>query len=187
MKLHLGCGKRYIPGFVHVDAVKFPHVDHVQDVRSLENFATGQAELVYACQVFEYFDREEAPDVLGEWVRVLKPGGILRLSVPDFDVITRLYLAGFPLEFFLGTLYGKIPKDGGGSIYHRTTYDEVSLRSVFEAAGLADVSRWDWRTTEHAGTDDFSQAYVPHMDKERGLLFNLNLQGVKREGTSAIK
>jgi ubiquinone/menaquinone biosynthesis C-methylase UbiE len=179
MKLHLGCGKRYIPGFVHVDAVKFPHVDHVQDIRSLSNFDSSCAELVYACQVFEYFDREEGPQILAEWVRVLKPGGVLRLSVPDFDVMARLYVAGFPLEFFLGTLYGKIPQDGGGSIYHRTIYDERSLRRALEAAGLIDVSLWDWRTTEHSGIDDFSQAYVPHMDKERGLLFNLNMQGVR--------
>ena len=32
MKLHLGCGKRYIPGYVHVDAVDYPHVDQVSSI-----------------------------------------------------------------------------------------------------------------------------------------------------------
>lgn len=27
MKIHLGCGKRYIPGFYHVDVVDYPHID----------------------------------------------------------------------------------------------------------------------------------------------------------------
>ena len=179
MKIHLGCGKRYIPGFVHVDAVKFPHVDHVLDIRSLSAFDTSSAELIYACQVFEYFDREEGPAVLAEWMRVLKPQGILRLSVPNFETIARLYLAGFKLDYFLGTLYGRIPQGGAPPIYHRTTYDEASLRRVFASAGFVNVEQWDWRTTEHAGVDDFSQAYFPHMDKERGMLFNLNMQGAK--------
>jgi predicted SAM-dependent methyltransferase len=177
LKLHVGCGKRHIPGFIHVDQVAFPHVDHVCDIRSLGMFADGSAELLYACQVIEYFDREEVPQVLREWRRVLAPGGILRLSVPDFTVITRLYSAGLPLEWFLGTLYGRIPNGTGGHVYHRTTYDEPSLKNVLAAAGFDTIERWDWRSTEHAAVDDFSQAYFPHMEKDRGILWNLNMQG----------
>ena len=183
MKLHLGCGKRHIPGFVHVDRTAFPHVDHVRDIRDLSVFAAESAELIYACQVLEYFDREEVGPVLAEWRRVLKPGGVLRLSVPDFEVITRLYRAGFQLEWFLGTLFGRIPDAQGGFIYHRTTYDEPSLRRVFAAAGFDCIERWDWRTTEHADIDDFSQAYFPHMEKDRGLLWNLNMQARRRGST----
>jgi predicted SAM-dependent methyltransferase len=179
MKIHLGCGKRYIPGFVHVDGVKFPHVDYVQDVRSLPEFPSDSADLIYACQVFEYFDREEGPIVLNEWKRVLKPQGILRLSVPNFETIVRLYAAGFTLDYFLGTLYGRIPQKTGDYIYHRTTYDDTSLRRVLASAGFTAIEPWDWRATEHAAVDDFSQAYFPHMDKERGMLFNLNMQARK--------
>jgi hypothetical protein len=176
LKVHLGCGKRHIPGFVHVDQAPFPHVDHVRDIRDLSIFEDATVEILYACQVLEYFDREEVTAVLAEWRRVLAPSGILRLSVPDFEVISRLYRAGLRLEWFLGTLYGRIPDGRGGFIYHRTTYDEPSLRAVLESCGFEEVARWDWRTTEHASTDDFSQAYFPHMEKERGILWNLNLQ-----------
>ncbi len=179
MKLHLGCGKRHIPGFIHIDAVKFPHVDYVQDIRSLSNIRDCSASLIYACQVIEYFDREELSSVLREWYRVLDSGGILRLSVPDFAVITRLYNAGLKLEWFLGTLYGKIPDGAGGYRYHRTTFDEPSLGSVLRAAGFVCPEKWDWRTTEHAAIDDFSQAYFPHMEKERGIQFNLNMQATR--------
>jgi len=179
LKLHLGCGKRHIPGFVHIDSHPFPHVDHVQDIRSLGNLGDGSASLIYACQVIEYFDREELPVVLTEWARVLCSGGILRLSVPDFAVITRLYGAGLKLEWMLGTLYGKIPDGKGGYLYHRTTFDETSLRDVLLAAGYVRPERWDWRHTEHAAVDDFSQAYFPHMEKERGIQFNLNMQATR--------
>lgn len=178
MKIHIGCGKRHIPGFVHVDQVQFDHIDHHIDIRDLSCFDDGCAELIYNCHVLEYFDREEIPEVLAEWRRVLAPGGILRLSVPNFDVMSRLYQTGFPLDYFLGTLYGKIPSEDG-PIYHRTTFDQPSLTRILETAGFSDVQLWDWRKTEHADTDDFSQAYFPHMDKERGMLWSLNIQGIK--------
>ncbi|MCD2177303.1 class I SAM-dependent methyltransferase [Rhizobium sp. C1] len=176
LKLHIGCGKRYIPGFVHIDQVSFPHIDHLQDIRRLDSFEAKTASLIYACQVIEYFDREEVIEVLSEWRRVLAPGGILRVSVPNFKTMATLYQAGLPLEWFLGTLYGKIPDGEGGHIYHRTTYDEASLASVFVKAGFERPEIWDWRQTEHADVDDFSQAYFPHMEKERGILWNLNMQ-----------
>lgn len=179
IKLHLGCGKRHIPGFVHVDTVRFPHIDHVADIQKLDMFPDGAANLIYACQVIEYFDRESVLPALAEWKRVLTPGGTLRLSVPNFSVISKLYQAGLPLEWFLGTLYGKISDGAGGHIFHRTTYDAPSLTLVLNAAGFEDVEHWDWRHTEHAHVDDFSQAYFPHMEKERGILFNLNMQGRK--------
>lgn len=179
LKLHVGCGKRFIPGFVHIDQVAFAHVDHVQDIRCLSNFSDASASLIYACQVIEYFDREEVMDVLAEWRRVLAPGGILRLSVPNFAVISRLYQAGFKLDLFLGTLYGRISDGRNGFVYHRTTYDEPSLRELLGKLGFCEIQLWDWRETEHANVDDFSQAYFPHMDKERGMLFNLNMQAEK--------
>jgi predicted SAM-dependent methyltransferase len=179
LKLHIGCGKRFIPGFIHIDQVAFPHVDHVQDIRSLANFGDNSASLIYACQVIEYFDREEVVGVLADWQRVLAPGGILRLSVPNFAMICKLYQSGIPLDKFLGTLYGRIPDGKNGFVYHRTTYDERSLDELLGKLGFQEIGLWDWRQTEHADVDDFSQAYFPHMDKERGLLFNLNMQGKK--------
>ena len=84
LQLHLGCGKRYIPGFVHVDTAAFPHIDYRHDVRTLPMFDDNSVDLIYACHVIEYFDRIEVLDVLREWHRVLKPDRVLRLAVPDF-------------------------------------------------------------------------------------------------------
>ncbi len=176
LKLHLGCGKRHFPGFVHIDFVEYPHVDYVQDIRSLSQFADRSVEQIYAAQVLQYFDRDEIPPILQEWRRVLMPGGLLRLSVINFEMIARIYSAGFALEWFLGSLYGKISDGKGGHNYHRTTFDEASMRKIFVANGFDRIERWDWRQTEHAEYDDQAQAYFPHMEKERGLLMNLNIQ-----------
>ena len=45
--------------------------------------------------------------------------------------------------------------------------------------GFQEVRRWDWRTTEHTQVDDYSQAHLPHLDKEHGTLMSLNLEAVK--------
>ena len=179
LSLHIGCGKRFIPGFIHIDQVKFSHVDHVQDIGDLSNFEDNSARLIYACQVISYFDREEIGSVLREWKRVLCPGGILRLSVQNFEVISKLYSTGFALEWFLGTIYGKIGNGNGGHVYHKTIYDKASLTKLLVDSGFGNISLWDWKNTEHKNIDDFSQAYFPHMEKEKGILFNLNLQALK--------
>jgi predicted SAM-dependent methyltransferase len=182
VKLHLGCGRRHLPGFIHVDLADLPHIDHQSDLRTLPMFKDETADLIYACHVIEYFDRVEVVDVLREWHRVLKHGGVLRLAVPDFDAMTEVYRRTGNLALVHGPLYGRIEiptASGPRVLYHRTVYDFDSLRSTLEVAGFRGVRRYDWRQTIHRDHDDFSQAYIPHMDKERGILISLNVEADK--------
>jgi predicted SAM-dependent methyltransferase len=64
LKLHLGCGKKFIPGFVHIDVLKYDHVDYCQRVDELGNFATGSASLIYACHVLEHFSFQDTEILL---------------------------------------------------------------------------------------------------------------------------
>jgi len=184
VKLHLGCWKRYIPGFVHIDLVDLPHIDYQHSVDRLPMFQDDSVELIYASHVLEYFDREQAIAVLAEWRRVLKPGGILRLAVPDFPALLKVYQMTGHLNDILGPLYGRMVVEIGSGpqqvIYHKTVYDFNSLKELLEQNGFADVRRYDWRQTVHKDYDDYSQAYFPHMDKEHGLLISLNVEGLKR-------
>ncbi|HWU61095.1 MAG TPA: methyltransferase domain-containing protein [Ensifer sp.] len=182
MKLHLGCWHRYIPGFVHVDLCDMPHIDHKTSIDSLPMIETGSAELVYSSHSFEYFDRQQAPVVLSEWRRVLKPGGVLRLAVPDFEALVRLYLQTGELSKILGPLYGRMEiktEAGPATLYHRTTYDFASLAALLTECGFENVVRYDWRDTVHKDYDDHSQAYFPHMDKENGMLLSLNVEATR--------
>jgi len=176
MKLHLGCGKRHIEGFVHVDVIAHDHVDYVCGIDSLPAFADESVELIYNCHVLEHFHRQRVPAVLREWRRVLKPGGLLRIAVPDFEALCALYGETGDLSLVVGSLYGR--QDYVYNI-HYTTYDFPTLKAVLEEAGFRDVARFDWRRTEHAQVDDFSQAYYPHMDKDNGRLLSLNVEARK--------
>ena len=63
--------------------------------------------------------------------------------------------------------------------YHYHTWDFNLLKKDLLEIGFSEVTRYDWRSTEHCDVDDFSQAYLPHMDKERGKLMVLNVEAVK--------
>jgi len=182
MKLHLGCDKRYIPGFVHIDLADYPHIDHRHDIRSLPMIHSDTVDLIYVCHALEYFDRVEVVEVLLEWRRVLRTGGILRLAVPDFEALVRVYQRHGDLSLIHGPLYGRWPitaPSGEQCLYHRTVYDFEALRRVLESAGFTGVHRYDWRATIHRDHDDYSQAYIPHMDKTHGMLISLNVEATK--------
>ena len=177
MKLHLGCGKRnFGPDWVHIDGANFPHIVSY-DITKL-SYEDNSADLIYSSHTLEYFDRFEVMDVLKEWNRVLKPGGILRIAVPDFQAMIKLYNEGYVLENFLGPLYGKMDM-GDIKIYHKTCYDFNSLKIILENSGFNEIKLFDWRNTEHAHIDDHSQAYIPKMDKENGTLISLNVESIK--------
>lgn len=186
IKLHLGCWHRVIPGFVHVDLCDLPHIAHHASIDALPFIADGAAELIYCSHALAYFDRDAAKAVLKEWWRVLAPGGVLRLAVPDFAALIQVYQQSGELARVLGPLFGKmtIATPGGPqTLFHKTTYDEASLSALLLENGFAAPRRWDWRTTEHAHIDDHSQAYFPHLQKDTGTLVSLNLQAHKPEAS----
>jgi len=178
IKLHLGCGSKFIPGFVHVDLIEGDHIHHQGSVAELP-YADESVELIYASHILEHFGRWEMHNVLQEWLRVLVPGGVLRLAVPDFAACSKIYNE----EGLKNGLTGLIGLICGGQKdaydFHKMIFDEPFLTGELISVGFREVRHWDWRFTEHVNIDDYSQAYIPHLEKEKGTLMSLNLEAVK--------
>jgi len=182
MKLHLGCWHRHIPVYVHVDLCDLPHIDHKTSIDSLPFIRDNSVDLIYCSHAFEYFDRQMASVVLREWWRVLRPGGVLRIAVPDFVALVNVYKETGNLDKILGPLFGRMEitkVEPVHLIYHKTVYDFHSLSALLISEGFEKITRYNWRDTEHANIDDHSQAYFPHMDKENGLSISLNIESRK--------
>jgi len=62
---------------------------------------------------------------------------------------------------------------------HYNIFDFSAIKELLESVGFQNIALYDWQTTEHADIDDFSQAYIPHMDKENGRLISLNVEAIK--------
>ena len=176
IKINLACGSRnFGSDWIHIDGEDYDHVTY-NSITDLSVFNDNSVDLIYCSHALEYFDREEAVNVLTEWKRVLKNNGILRLAVPDFETICNVYsFFGYELKDVLGPLYGKM-KMGDDWIYHKTCYDYKDLKELLEHVGFNNVRIYDWRKTDHGMFDDQSQAYLPKMDKENGILISLNVE-----------
>jgi len=176
MKLHLACGNNYIPGFIHVDIRPNEIVNYVCSVDNLNMFKDNSVELIYASHILEHFGRRSTQRVLFEWRRVLQPGGTLRVSVPDFDQAVKMYLEHHDMEMIQGQLVGGQTYDHN---YHHVVFNFNTLKENMEKVGFKDVRRYDWKKTIHKDYDDYSQSYIPHMDKENGINLSLNVECTK--------
>ena len=174
LKLHLGCGDVDLPGFVNIDVSPAPHVHHVRRVERLPLFADGTVDLIYASHVLEHFPHESVVGVLSEWRRVLKPGGVLRLSVPDFDKLLAIYEAcDRDLGPIIGMLYGAQadPFD-----FHGTAFTARSLEGALRRAGFSAVRAWV-PGVDTPAPGDWSTARIEAAG--RSFELSLNLEGVK--------
>ena len=178
IKINMGCGWRnFGEDWVHIDGGDYSHLDS-KDIFNLP-YEDNSVDLIYASHVIEYFNRDEVKDVLNEWIRVLKPNGVLRLAVPNFESIVKIYnTQGYSLDNCVGLLYGQMSM-GDETIYHKTIYDFDSLELLLKDLNLKNIKKYDWKKTSHASFDDHSQAYFPHMDKDNGLLMSLNIEATK--------
>jgi predicted SAM-dependent methyltransferase len=181
IKLHLGCGHRHLKGFIHVDKDVLPHIDHPNtDLGDLFMFDDSSVDMIYTCGSFEYYDREEAIHVLEEWRRVLKTGGTLKISVPNFSSVVKVYQKYNDLDGIgiLGPLYGKWKIHNNRFLYHKTVYDKKSLSNLLSKVGFKNIKNYVAEQFLPNGYDDYSLAYVPHMDKN-GIQMQLNLECTK--------
>lgn len=130
-RLNLGAGDVAVPGFEPRDAkngdVLFPLPD-----------ADGSVDEIRASHVLEHFPFAQVPTVLKEWVRALKPGGVLQIAVPDFEVIAQQYVAGTMLPYQGYVMGGQVDKLD----FHRTLFDNEVLGDLLRRAGLVGVRRW---------------------------------------------
>lgn len=176
IKLHLGCAEKHIDGFINIDVRDLPGVDIIDNIITLNKFENESADLIYSSHVLEHTGRREYMSVLKRWFDVLKPGGILRIAVPDLESVFEHYHEHGDLEVLRGFLYGG---QTYAENYHYCGWDYNTLEKDLKKIGFTIVKPYDWRTTEHSHIDDFSQCYLPHMDKESGKLMSLNIEAIK--------
>lgn len=80
VKLNLGCGGYPLPGFVNLDAQNGWRFEH-----GLGSYPDGSVSAVTISHALMYVPQEEWPEVFSEFARVLKPGGVLRVTEDSTD------------------------------------------------------------------------------------------------------
>lgn len=142
-KLHIG-GHVKADGWEILDANPGGLVDHVANAADLSSFAENTFEAVYASHVLEHFDYQtRLVKVLKEWRRVVAPGGKLLVSVPDLDVLARLFVDRALLS--VEERFMVMRMIFGGHIdeydYHLAGLNEEFLRKFLHDAGFTGMRR----------------------------------------------
>ena len=186
VKLHLGCGNKRIEGYTNIDMVETSAVDLVADIRHLHDYDEESVDIIYACHVLEHISRNEYKKVLRRWLQVLKPGGILRISIPDLEKWFLYCLRTDNFRLILGALYGE-----QDNIYnlHKMGWTEKTIKEDLLEVGFTKVNNYDWKSTEHSDIKDWSRDYLPYCDVDgkqlddeewyKGEFVNANIEAKK--------
>ena len=111
MKLNLGCGTRKWPGFVNIDHRMDVRPDRQDDAFLLATFEPNSVDEVVASHLLEHACFDRTVTALKRWHEVLKPGGILWLAVPNFQLVLGQHLANLRAgkitwEYFNSRIFG---------------------------------------------------------------------------------
>jgi len=142
-RLHIG-GQVRTAGWEVLDANPGPFVDHVATASDLRQFEDNSFDQIYASHVVEHFDYHvQLVETLKEWYRVLAPAGTLCVSVPDLDVLARLFVDRTLLSVQDRFLVMRMIF--GGHIdkydYHLVGLNEEFLTAYLQAAGFTEMRR----------------------------------------------
>jgi len=160
LKLHLGCGSNRKAGWVNVDLFN-PSADIALDLREPFPFEDGSVAEIYSEHVLGHFDYPiDARHLLGECLRVLEPGGVFNIGVPDHQRAFRAYAERdhdyFAMRRLRSYLLAEEPTLMHQLNYcireeglHKYSYDEETLVSVLEGIGFEDVARRPFNPSLH--------------------------------------
>jgi predicted SAM-dependent methyltransferase len=85
LRVHVGSGPKYLEGFVNIEGLPVWRADMHLDIRAGLPFRSGTVRTLYCCHVLEHFGIKRIGRLLGEWWRVLEPGGGFRVVVPSLE------------------------------------------------------------------------------------------------------
>ena len=141
------------------------------DINDLSIFNEDSVQQIYICHVLEHINRNQILNLILEWNRVLQKNGILRIAVPDFEKVLKIYQKDNDMSQIIGFLNGGQTDQYD---FHFLNFDFEILNDLLKACGFDNVERYD--AFEFLGDkDDYSKCYLPHMDFENGELMSLNI------------
>jgi len=151
-KLNLGSGDCPMEGYQNIDRKNGCEVyPLLVEPETLDE--------IRASHVLEHFSHTKVQKVLFDWVEKLKPGGVLKIAVPDFEKIARAYLAGQQIPVQGYVMGGHVDDDDK----HGVVFDREALIDELSSVGLIGISDW-----------------VSEISDCAALPISLNLQGFKK-------
>jgi predicted SAM-dependent methyltransferase len=132
----LGCGENPYTtdegDVLTVDIRENVNPDYRCDLRKLP-FATGEFNIVYSSHVLEHFPRNAVPEILDEWIRILKDDGEFRLIVPNIEWAAKEIVKGTINNDVMNVLYGA---QSYGENFHQMGFTPKVLTEMLTERGF---------------------------------------------------
>lgn len=173
--IHIGCGELNDPRYINIDTRPMPHIHFMNSIEDLPGIFTAEyADLIYACHVLEHISHRNLIKTIQKLYKCLKRGGILRISVPDFDTIVDMYRESNSIDSI------KMPLMGGQdykSNFHFSVFNKRYLTEILLKTGFKEVREWNPVIASNHNFDDWSRRNITWSNKEWKI--SLNLEGIK--------
>ncbi len=143
LKLNLGSG----PKELHLKG--YENIDRLYGVEAYPlQYDSGEVDEIRASHILEHFGKHEVRNVLDNWVDKLRPGGVLKIAVPDFDKIAVDYVKQVkhdhsPDDYIMG---GQVNDND----YHKSLFNRQILKQLMQKAGLVDIEVWESQYSDGA-------------------------------------
>jgi predicted SAM-dependent methyltransferase len=165
LRINVGSSSRHIEGWISVDILRDPEGRCLRmDATQPWPFGSESAAAIASEHVIEHIDPAAVPAFIAEAYRVLRPGGVLRLSTPNLRGITEAYLAEDPEILAAHRAHGYTARTHADLLNnylhgfgHVHVYDAESLRLLLTAAGFSDVREAAFGHSEHPGLRGIDQ------------------------------
>lgn len=147
--LNVGCGDRTYDFYptneykcINFDCRSYlRRVDEVGDVKDLSRFEDESFDFILASDIIEHFPISETYNILKEWKRVLKVGGIIEFRLPDLRAICNAYISGVNnAKVTSWLLYGAQDYPGN---FHYVIFDRAWFSSILYSLGLEVIETID--------------------------------------------
>ena len=107
-------------------------------------YADNAIEAIFSSHVFEHLFMDEVERLVDECFRVLKPGGVVRVVVPDLEKIMKLYDANDPREF-LASIYEVATRSAVKNSHH-SGFTGAFISRLFQEAGFTKCSVLEYKS-----------------------------------------
>lgn len=150
MLVNFACGKQTWTGFYCIDAVQHPKASRAPDLLHAFQFGKngellnrlpledGVAKQVHSYHFIEHVYAWEAPSVIQEFRRILAPGGILILELPNLELACRNLLQGAADQLCMWPLYGD-PGTKDPYMCHKWGYTPSTIKKLLVRCKMRDV------------------------------------------------
>jgi len=174
IKLHLGCGVVYKPGYLNIDKFDNSVADKICDADDLP-FESNSIDKIESFHLIEHFDYIHCKYVLSEWFRVLKSTGKLIIESPDLEETFKKFKHS-NLESKKTTLQWIYGVDGPG-MQHKTGFDWELIKNLLSEIGFENIRREKPRVHLYEpGMRIVSQKPKNFLDKQLAACFRKRLR-----------